>query len=74
MEPEKEVFGYKMVADSAELLILINLNDTPQRVSIEGIETAENLFSVNGETLAISTPTGLNFTLPEQGSGVFQLR
>jgi glycosidase len=70
VDSEKQVFGYKLADDSAEMLVFFNLSDLVESVSLEGVEMVDVLVSVNGETAVSTSETGLTVILPELGGGI----
>jgi glycosidase len=72
VDSEKQVFGYRMADQSAEMIILFNLSGSTQTIKLEGIKTAETLLAVNGQIDVTHTETAVEITLPELGGGVFR--
>jgi glycosidase len=74
VDSEKQLFGYKMVDESAEMIILFNLSGSTQTIKLEGIKTAETRLAVNGQVDVTHTETAVEITLPELSGGVFRTR
>ena len=70
----KQVYGYQMKDDSAEFVVLFNLSDAVQKITLDRVQAAENRLAINGEIALETADNGLNLTLPELGGIALQIK
>lgn len=71
LDAEKQVYGYQMSDDSDRLLILFNLSHSPQRITLDGINSAKTRLNANGLVEVTLSDSAGEFSLPALGGGVF---
>lgn len=69
---EKQVYGYRMADETAELVVLFNLNDSPQQITLDGLERVDRLMSVNGD-VAVEFGQAVEIRLPAMSGFLGQI-
>jgi glycosidase len=73
VDVEKQVYGYLIRDKTAEMVVLFNLSDSAQEISLSGVNGIERLLSVNGEVSAVSSASGVKLAFPALGGVVLQV-
>ncbi len=71
---KQQVYGYQLSDESAELIILFNLSDAAQQITLNRIQTAEKRLNANGDVVIETAENSLNLTLPKLGGVVLQIK